>query len=130
MCGLNNQKGGGMYQTIHTRFDEYKLKARKRWKENGKWKQRTEEFAQTENPFNKKILQRKKFALLSKLVADLFDNKNSRVCFSNISNLIILILNIYNEKFPVDNYSLEEENSKNRINSEYKDILKQEFQIE
>jgi len=83
-----------------------------------------------ETPSNKKILQRKKFLLLSKLVSDLFDNKNSQVCFNNISNLIILILNIYNEKFPVDTYSLVEENSKKEINSKYKHILKEEFLIE
>jgi len=50
-------------------------------------------------------IQKKRFVLLSKLVADLFNCKNSTVCFHNISNLIILILNIYNEKFPVDIYS-------------------------
>jgi len=83
-----------------------------------------------ETPFNKKILQRKKFILLSKLVADLFDNKNSRVCFNNITNLIILILNIYNERFPIDIHSLEEKNSTKRFNSKYKHILKQEFLID
>ncbi|MFX1419933.1 MAG: hypothetical protein ACFE9N_13525 [Promethearchaeota archaeon] len=83
-----------------------------------------------ETPFNKKIIQRKKFTLLSKLVTDLFDNKNSRVCFNNISNLIVLILNIYNEKFPIDNFSIEDGYSKKEINSKCKDILKQEFLIE
>ncbi|MFW9878266.1 MAG: hypothetical protein ACFFG0_34730 [Candidatus Thorarchaeota archaeon] len=83
-----------------------------------------------ETPLNKKIIQRKKFILLSKLVADLFDNKNSDVCFNNISNLIILILNIYNEKFPVDNFSIDEGNSMRKLDSKYKDVLKQEFLIE
>ena len=32
-----------------------------------------------ETPSNKRILQRKKFILLSKLVADLFKNKNSQI---------------------------------------------------
>ncbi|MEE9379715.1 MAG: hypothetical protein V3V33_16945 [Candidatus Lokiarchaeia archaeon] len=80
-----------------------------------------------ETIFNKKALQRKKFILLSKLVADLFKNKNSQVCFNNISSLVILILNIYNEKFPVDIYSNFEENSLKRFNSKYKHILREEF---
>jgi len=80
-----------------------------------------------ENSFNRKILQKRKFFLLSKLVADLFDSKNSQICFNNISNLIILILNIYNEKFPVDNYSSLEDNSLKNFNSEFKHILKDEF---
>jgi hypothetical protein len=54
---------------------------------------------------DKRIIQQEKFKLLSKLVADLFLNKNSLECFHNISNLIILILNIYNEKYPLDVYS-------------------------
>lgn len=81
----------------------------------------------SETKVNKKALQRKKFILLSKLVADLFKNKNSQVCFNNISSLVILILNIYNEKFPVDIYSNSEENSLKRFNSKYKHILKEEF---
>lgn len=56
----------------------------------------------TDDYFFDSEIQKKRFVLLSKLVADLFNCKNSTVCFHNISNLIILILNIYNEKFPVD----------------------------
>ena len=56
----------------------------------------------TEDYFINSEVQKKRFVLLSKLVADLFNYKNSSVCFHNISNLIVLILNIYNEKFPVD----------------------------
>ncbi|MFX0021963.1 MAG: hypothetical protein ACFE9S_06525 [Candidatus Hermodarchaeota archaeon] len=83
-----------------------------------------------ETPSNKKTLQRKKFILLSKLVADLFDTKNSQICFNNISNLIILVLNIYNEKFPIDIYSLEKENILSKADSKFKHILKEEFLIE
>lgn len=83
-----------------------------------------------ETAFNKKLQQKKKFILLSKLVADLFEKKNSRLCFNNISNLIILILNIYNEKFPVDIYSLEEETSTKKFSSKIKHIMKEEFLID
>lgn len=79
---------------------------------------------------NKESYQKKKFVLLSKLVADLFNSKNSRICFNNISNLIILILNIYNEQFPVDIYSGVKENTLKKCNSKYKQILKEEFLIE
>jgi hypothetical protein len=77
---------------------------------------------------NKKSLQRKKFILLSKLVADLFENKNSQICFSNISNMIILVLNIYKEKFPIDIY-FDDKNPKEESNSKIKDILKEDFLI-
>ncbi len=87
-------------------------------------------FLKPYNPSNKRILQKKKFILLSKLIADLFKSKNSKICFNNISNLIILILNIYNEKFPVDIYSYQKENSRKTISSKYKNILKQEFLID
>ena len=83
-----------------------------------------------ETAFNKKQQQKKKFILLSKLVADLFERKNSRVCFNNISNLIILILNIYNEKFPVDIYSLEEETSTKKLSLKFKHLMKEEFLID
>jgi len=87
-------------------------------------------FLKPNNPSNKKILQKKKFVLLSNLIADLFKCKNSKICYNNIANLIILILNIYNEKFPVDIYSYQKENSRKTVNSKYKDILKQEFLID
>ncbi len=82
-----------------------------------------------EKASNKRTIQKKKFKLLSKLIADLFNCKNSRECFINISSLIILILNIYNEKFPVDIYSLNTDDSL-KTNSKYKNILKEEVQID
>jgi hypothetical protein len=77
--------------------------------------------------FNRKKLQRGKFSLLSKLVAELFKSKNSRISFNNISSLIILILNICNEKFRVDTYSMLENNSHKTFSPEHKHILKDEF---
>ncbi|MFX1376966.1 MAG: hypothetical protein ACFFA0_14265 [Promethearchaeota archaeon] len=69
-------------------------------------------------------VQKKRFKLLSKLVADLFNCKNSVVCFHNVSNLIIMILNIYNEKFPIDIYSNGKEDLIKSPNSKVKHILK------
>jgi len=79
----------------------------------------------TEDYFNNSEIQKKRFVLLSKLVGDLFNCKNSAVCFHNISNLIVLILNIYNEKFPVDIYSNGRTDSIKKNNNNYKRIIKE-----
>jgi hypothetical protein len=76
---------------------------------------------------NKRRIQRIKFRLLSKLVADLFDYKDSKECFHNISNLIILILNLYNKSFPIDNFQNREENIDVKSTNKHKHILMQEF---
>lgn len=77
--------------------------------------------------YNRKKLQQGKFSLLSKLVTELFKSKNSRISFNNISSLIILILNICNEKFRNYNHSSVEDNSLNSFKPGYKHILKDEF---
>ena len=79
---------------------------------------------------NKRTIQKKKFVLLSKLIADLFNCINSKECFNNISSLIILILNIYNEKFPVDVYSSEEGHAEESLDSKFKFLLKREFLVD
>lgn len=70
-------------------------------------------------------IQKKRFSLLSKLVDDLFNCNNSITCFHNISNLIILILNIYHEKFPIDVYSNGNKNLIQKPDPELKRILKE-----
>ena len=79
----------------------------------------------TEDYFTNSEIQKKKFILLSRLVADLFNCKNSAVCVHNISNLIVLILNIYNEKFPVDIYSNGGTDSIKNSNNNFKRIIKE-----
>ncbi|MHA1916093.1 MAG: hypothetical protein ACW97V_17230 [Promethearchaeota archaeon] len=81
-------------------------------------------FTEEDYIFDNKV-QRKRFKLLSTLVADLFNCKNSTLCFQNVSNLIILILNIYCEKFPVDLYSSDTKSSKKKPPSTLKQILKE-----
>jgi len=83
-----------------------------------------------EKASNKRRIQKKKFILLSKLIADLFNCNNSKECFTNISSLIILILNIYNEKFPADIYSSEEGHAEKIFDSKSKLLLKQEFLVD
>jgi len=79
----------------------------------------------TDDYFVDSEIQKKRFFLLSKLVADLFNCKNSITCFHNVSNLIILILNIYNEKFPVDVYSNGKISRIKKPNSKLKHIIKE-----
>jgi len=79
----------------------------------------------SEDSFIDSDIQKRRFELLSKLVADLFNCKNSALCVHNISNLIILILNIYSEKFPVDLYSNGRTNSIKKSNKNVKRILKE-----
>jgi hypothetical protein len=79
----------------------------------------------TEDYFIDNKVQKKRFVLLSKLVADLFNCKNSSVCFRNVSSLIVLILNIYNEKFPVDIYSNEDTNSIKNHRNDCKNVIKE-----
>jgi hypothetical protein len=78
-----------------------------------------------EDYFINSEIQKKRFNLLSRLVADLFNCKNSAVCIHNISNLIVLILNIYNEKFPVDIYSNGRTDSIKNNNGNIKRIIKE-----
>ncbi len=79
----------------------------------------------SEDSFIDGDIQKRRFELLSKLVTDLFNCKNSALCVHNISNLIILILNIYSEKFPVDLYSNGRTNSIKKSNKNVKRILKE-----
>jgi hypothetical protein len=79
----------------------------------------------SEDNFTSSDVQKKKFDILSKLVAELFNCKNSAVCVHNISNLIVLILNIYRERFPVDMYSNGITETIKRSNNNVKRILKE-----
>ncbi len=65
-----------------------------------------------------------KFRILSKLVTDLFKNKNSRACYETISNLIIVTLSTVNNK-AVDVFSCREE-PEIRQDKIFKKILKKE----
>jgi len=86
-----------------------------------------EKILKPEESQNKRRIQRIKFRLLSKLVADLFNNKDSKVCYHNISNLIILMLNLYKDTFPVDIFANKEKDIQVKATTKHKHILKQEF---
>ena len=68
-------------------------------------------------------LQRHKFQVLSNLISDLFEQKNSRDKFKTITNLIITSLTSFEDKYPVYTYS----SSVKEVDKKHKDILKKEF---
>jgi hypothetical protein len=80
-------------------------------------------FMEEDYIFNSNV-QKKRFRLLSTLVADLFNCQNSTICFQNVSSLTILILNIYCEKFPIDIYKSNHNISRKKPPPELKQILK------
>ena len=84
-----------------------------------------ENYFNSEDNFTNSDVQKNRFDLLSKLVAELFNCKNSTVCVHNISNLIVLILNIYRARFPVDMYSNGITESIKKGNNNVKRILKE-----
>ncbi|MFX1316309.1 MAG: hypothetical protein ACFE9T_10630 [Promethearchaeota archaeon] len=86
-----------------------------------------EKILKPEESQTKRNIQRIKFRLISKLVADLFDHKNSKDCFHNISNLIILVLSIYNDTYPIDSFSDEKMDLEEKPTTKHENILKQEF---
>ena len=81
---------------------------------------------------DKNQLQKQKFALLSKLIRELCASRDSKTRFTNLSSLIILLLNLYKKNYPLDKFSLtvsklEKSNRKNNL--EFKRILKDEFLV-
>ncbi len=54
------------------------------------------------NKQEQKSLQREKFKLISRLIDDLYQNKNSKEFFNQVSNQLILLLTLSNQKKPFD----------------------------
>lgn len=52
-----------------------------------------------------KEIQKHKFEVVSKLVADMFKYKDSKKCYNTISNLIVLSLTSIDDHMPVDIYN-------------------------
>ena len=79
---------------------------------------------------NKEVFQRKKFNLIDKLVKDMYQYKNSREHYSLISNMIILSLTSFEEWFPFDIFTEEEDEFEDLYKEndcDFKDILMQEL---
>jgi hypothetical protein len=76
------------------------------------------------------VFQRKKYNLINKLVKDLYDHKNSRDHYSLISNMIILSFTSFEEWFPFDVFTEEEDEFEDLYKDtdcDFKDILRQEL---
>jgi len=58
---------------------------------------------------NKKVKERKRFELISKLVNDLFKYKDRKGCYDTISSLIISTLISSEEDCPIDIYDSDDE---------------------
>ncbi len=71
--------------------------------------------------------QRCKFRFLSYLVLKLFEYRGSKEAFTSVSNLIILSLTGFEEDYPVDLYSVNNDVYEDEFSSECMDILRQEF---
>jgi len=79
---------------------------------------------------DRNVFQRKKYSLINKLVKDLCDHKNSRDHYSLISNMIILSLTSFEEWFPFDVFTEEEDEFEDlykETDCDFKDILRQEL---
>ena len=78
---------------------------------------------------NDRGIQKKKFLLLTELFIKLFNSKNYRANFKNISSLILLLLNFYKKNYPVDIFSKDKNRNPETEKeiSEIKQKLKQEL---
>ncbi len=75
----------------------------------------------------KRELQRMKFSIINNLINDLYKNKNSREHFKLISNQIILLLTLTNEKSGFDLFFDEIEKEDVEDKEVLKDMLKNEL---
>ena len=73
-----------------------------------------------------KLMEKKKFELLSKLVEDLFKHKGKQGCFITISNLIISALISSEENAPLDIYNVGND-SNEEMNHECRNVLEREL---
>ena len=79
---------------------------------------------------DRNAFQRKKYTLINKLVNDLYEYKNSKEHFSLISNMIILSLTSFEEWFPFDVFTEEEDEFEDLYKEndcDFKDILRLEL---
>lgn len=74
-------------------------------------------------------VQKSKFLLLSELLLKLCTSRTVRGNFKNLTNLILLFLNIYKKNYPVDIYSFDrkEPQLKEQDYLKIKRVLKQEL---
>ncbi len=79
------------------------------------------------NKKDKKELQKQKFELISKLIDQIYQHKNSREHFNLISNQLILLLTLSNQKKSFDIYSEDEKDNLKNASDIFGDILRSEL---
>jgi hypothetical protein len=85
----------------------------------------------TELPENEEI-QRKKFNLLSKLISDLCDHRKFKNEVKEISSFLIILLNLYKKRYPLDIHSSELNTTRNNelLSKKLIHVLRKEFSVE
>ncbi len=79
-------------------------------------------------PNNEKALfQKHKFKFISELISILFNHKNSRETYINVSNTIILYLTAFDPHYQIDIYSENKTKNIDDVDPQFKEILKKEF---
>lgn len=84
----------------------------------------------TQGAFNLHERQKLKFEILTELIRDLFKYKNSKKCFTTISNLITTCLLSFEETYPLDLCFEESEQLKFEDDDEIKKLLANELDID
>lgn len=99
---------------------------------NGDYKELLEKIYNLTEQHENEQIQRKKFELLSFLLSELCKNQSSKKKITDLSSFIVLLLNIYKRRYPLDRYSTKDEKSidKTKSNKTKHRILEKEFSIE
>jgi hypothetical protein len=84
---------------------------------------------QEKKKFDKEKVQKFKFNLISELVSVLFNYKNRKDSYNDISNLIITFLTALDRNDPVDMFTEYHEMKSKEIDFERKNVLKEEFNL-
>jgi len=84
---------------------------------------------QEKKKFDKEKIQKFKFTLISELISTLFNHKNCKDHYTNISNLIITFLTALETNNPIDMYTEYHEMKSKELDYDRKNILKEEFNL-
>lgn len=86
-------------------------------------------FANSDLSSDKQEIQKEKFQVISKLVSELFSARNDKEAYNAISGLIVLYLNSFDENYPMDVFSTDEEKPPQETKQELQQILQEEINV-
>ena len=84
---------------------------------------------QEKKKLDKEKIQKFKFNLISELISTLFNHKNCKDHFTDISNLIVTFLTALETNNPVDMYTEYHEMKSKELDFDRKNILRDEFNL-